>query len=89
MKIKRLIMTLLIVLSLTPTLLVSTTLIVANKSNIDKVTGQDLEAVGSAIIMNIQNYCSRQQTMLTRIAESKLVEDVLVNRVVVDSSVLE
>lgn len=89
MKIKRLIMTLLIVLSLTPTLLVSTTLIVANKSNIDKVTGQDLEAVGSAIIMNIQNYCSRQQTMLTRIAESKLVEDVLVNRVVVDSSVVE
>lgn len=77
MKIKRLIMTLLIVFSLVPLYLVGGLMILANTKNVDKIMGQNLETLGSTVVMNIEDYCKFQQSMMNRLANTKIVEEVL------------
>ena len=77
MKIKRLIMTMLIVFSLVPLYLVGGMMILEHEGSIEKLQRENLEALGNTIVLNIESYCRSQKHAMQLLARSSALEHVL------------
>ena len=77
MKIKRLIMTMLIVFSLVPLYLVGGMMILEHEGSIEKLQRENLEALGNTIVLNIDSYCRSQKHAMQLLARSSALEHVL------------
>lgn len=77
MKIKRLILSMLLVLSLVPLYVVGGLMIVMNKNSIVELENENLEALSNTIVMNIETYLDGQRIAMRQLAYTKPVQQAL------------